>query len=794
VQLSPAFSDKEMLQNCDFVQLPGLDMNYVKGEDTKLPKDGGFHEIGRAISANLTMENSGTWYDLADGRKVWVLRVKTPGAIATTSEIFDFFIPAGAQFFIYDPAGQTRYGAYTVSDNGDFFGSDMVKGDEVVYEYVQPANVNGTPRMTIRDIFHLYRDVEFVSSSTKDFGTSASCEVNVRCSPVGDNWSNQRRGVAKIYVVVGSMAGYCSGTLINNVAQDCKKYFLTAYHCATGGTPNYAQWRFYFNWESATCTNPTTQPAYNMMTGSTLKSSGNITGGSDFLLLELTGTIQASWNLYMNGWNAGTSPSGPGVSIHHPDGDIKKISTYNTMSTSTWSGGASNAHWRVVWVSNSNGWGVTEGGSSGSPIFDNGGKVIGTLTGGGSYCTAQSQPDYYGKMSYHWTSNGTASSAQLKPWLDPASSGVTTLTGMNCPGTATLNADFSGSPTTVTIGQAVTFTNASSGNPTTYSWNFGSGASLATATTAGPHSVSYSTLGYKTVTLTVGDGSTTDTETKTNYINVVDQPTGCDTMHYPLTGTPTLYSSSTGGYVSGNNAYGDKAKADFFSGATTGWTISDAYIYFGVATGSSSQVPVKIWNDNGTGGAPNTVLGTVNVPISTIVSNVTAQTPTLVHFATPVVQDGTFFVGVTLPTTAGDTVAIVTNQDGDTSPGTAWEQWSDNVWYPYSSTSAWELNVQHAIWPILCNPTNVSVSAASSLISMYPNPAQDKLNFYFGSYQGNVEIVISDILGKEIMRQTLNVNNMNSSLIDISSLKTGVYIVNGIYGNNSFTDKLQIIK
>ncbi len=798
ILLSPGYADKEMIKSADFVLLPGLDETYIKAENEKLPKDGGFHEIGRSVPANLTMENSGSWFDLPDGRKVWILRLKTPGAIATTAEIFDLFIPAGAQFFIYDPAGQTRYGAYTVSDNGEFFGSDIIKGDEVVFEYVQPSNVKETARMNIKDIFHLYRDVEFIKS-TKDFGDSESCEVNVRCSPVGDNWTDERRGVARIYVINGTEAGWCSGTFINNTAQDCKKYFLTAYHCGlkTNGTfsPTYSQWRFYFNFESSTCTNPTSQPSYNMLTGATERAKASITGGSDFILCELSGTITAAMNLYMNGWNKATTPSVPGVSIHHPYGDIKKISTYNTLSTTTWSGGASNAHWRVVWVSNSNGWGVTEGGSSGAPLFDNGGKVIGTLTGGGSYCTAQSQPDAYGKFSYHWESNAGGTTTQLKTWLDPNTSGVATLTGMNCPGTATLTADFSGTPTTVTIGQTVTFTNASSGNPTTYSWNFGSGASPLTSTSAGPISVTYSTLGYKTVTLTVGDGTNTDGETKTNYINVTDIPTGCDTAHYPLAGTPTIYGSSNGGYVSGNNGYGDLAKADYFSGFTSGWTISEAFIYFGVATGSSSQVPVKIWNDNGTGGAPNTVLGTVNVPLSTIVSDVTAQQPTYVTFTTPVAIDGSFFVGVTLPTVAGDSVAIVTNTDGDTNPGTAWEQFDTGVWYAFSdATNSWGMNMQLAIWPLVCNPTNVSTSAANNHISMYPNPAYDDLNLYFGNYQGDVDIVIFDILGKEIMRYSGEVNNTSAMKIDISDLRSGIYMIKGVFGNNSFTDKLQILK
>ncbi len=80
-------------------------------------------------------------------------------------------------------------------------------------------------------------------------------------------------------------------------------------------------------------------------------------------------------------------------------------------------------------------------------------------------------------------------------------------------------ADFKAEPTTVIIDATTTFTDLSSGTVTSWAWDFGSGATPATATTAGPHTVTYSTAGKKTVTLTI-NGSVT--ETKTDYITVVD--------------------------------------------------------------------------------------------------------------------------------------------------------------------------------------------------------------------------------------------------------------------------------
>jgi hypothetical protein len=75
--------------------------------------------------------------------------------------------------------------------------------------------------------------------------------------------------------------------------------------------------------------------------------------------------------------------------------------------------------------------GVTEGGSSGSPIFSPSHQIIGTLTGGGSYCTTPTSPDYYGRMAKHWTGNfnPNPASEKLKVWLDPGNLGWLTMDG-----------------------------------------------------------------------------------------------------------------------------------------------------------------------------------------------------------------------------------------------------------------------------------------------------------------------------------------------------------------------------
>jgi hypothetical protein len=140
--------------------------------------------------------------------------------------------------------------------------------------------------------------------------------------------------------------------------------------------------------------------------------------------LILNPEISTTPNLFLNGWSIDTVAPSNGVCIHHQDGDIKKISTYKKPLVND------GTHWQVQWSETETNWGVTEGGSSGSPIFNQKRLIAGTLTGGMASCDAQSSYDYYGKMSYHWNKNGNSSATQLKSWLDPNNTGIQQLAGM----------------------------------------------------------------------------------------------------------------------------------------------------------------------------------------------------------------------------------------------------------------------------------------------------------------------------------------------------------------------------
>lgn len=596
------------------LKLPKLNLSQIQAEDITRDKQGLLYRIGVAQFTNITTENSGVWTNNTDGSRTWKLRVNSPDAEALSFLFETFKIYGGTTLKITDLNGKNVHNTLTSSDVEDHFRQNaaLCGGDDLVLILHEPAFTQPS-EILIDRVMHNYRSTGYAKK--EKINESETCEVNINCTPVGDTWQDEKRGVARIYVVETGSAGWCTGSLVNNTAQDCKPYFLTALHCGVStSAANMTQWKFYFRYESPNCTNPSTAGTLDdyFITGCVRKADSADNGGdsgSDFLLVQLgsaaneaatiTTLKSANFNAYWNGWNANTTATTGGTGIHHPAGDIKKISTFSGNTVSTQWGTATGSHWRVTWTANANGHGVTEGGSSGSPLFNNSqGYIIGTLTGGGSFCTALNSPDQYGKMSYHWTSNGTTQAKQLKPWLDPTNSGVLTLAGSANPCTPTTPvapvANFVANQTNVTPATTVSFTDQSTGVPTSWAWAISPAtgwtyAGGTTATSQNPQ-VTFNTIGQYTVTLTATNAQGSDAEVKTNYI-IVAAATGpctpsvsgtCDEyiQNVSLNTINNTTACTAGGYISYASTSTSLAKGTQYTVTVTpavGATIGQAY-------------------------------------------------------------------------------------------------------------------------------------------------------------------------------------------------------------------------
>lgn len=395
-------------------------------------------QFGELIPLEISPLSGGTVEALADGRKIWRLKLSLEGTQAISLYFTDFELPQGIEFYLYNPKGEQLLGAYTNANNSvsGRFSTSLIRSSSVILELNIPSSITLDDWFTISEISYIW-DLNPERAEVLGFGSSDFCEVNVKCSPEGDNWQDEKRGVVRIQVKSNGGLFWCTGTMVNNARYDNTPYLLTADHCSYkygdyASVEDLNDWIFYFNYESEECDNPSVEPELQSLIGCEKIAHGGFRGmtGSDFFLAKLNDEIPAEWNVYFNGWSAVDESSDQGVTIHHPDGDIKKISTYtDELTTVSWQGSGLPSHWKVVWVETETNWGVTEGGSSGAPIYDPEGHIIGTLTGGLASCWNQDDPDYYGKFSYHWESNGGHDTTRLKPWLDPDNKGILILDG-----------------------------------------------------------------------------------------------------------------------------------------------------------------------------------------------------------------------------------------------------------------------------------------------------------------------------------------------------------------------------
>jgi hypothetical protein len=400
------------------VTMPSFNVQEMLDEDRARLEAGikGPFRFGRNFDVYLTPQNSGVWKTLANGDKLWRLAISSPGAYSLNFIFNKYKLPEGAKLWLYNEDHSHVIGAFTHKNNQytEMFATDLIKGDKVIIEYYEPANVDFPGEIIISTVTHGYINT-FSDEFLRGFGNSGACNMNVAC-PDGAPWADQIRSVV---MLVSGGNGFCSGALINNTLNDGKPYILTANHCYS----NPSSWVFRFNWQSATCNNPSTSPSFQSLSGATLRARRT---PSDFCLVEINQPVPNSYNAYWSGWdNSGNIPTNT-VSIHHPSGDIKKISfDDNPAVITTAMGSETNGVWQVIWDRNT----TTEGGSSGSPLYDQNKRIIGQLWGGGASCTNLTSPDYYGRLSNSWNPSGSNSTNRLKDWLDPNNSGVTFIDG-----------------------------------------------------------------------------------------------------------------------------------------------------------------------------------------------------------------------------------------------------------------------------------------------------------------------------------------------------------------------------
>ncbi len=410
--------------------------NEVALNKAKTLQEQGVYRFAESIPVQITPQNHGTWETLPSGSSRWTLEVRSPGASSLNFGFSRYAMPEGGSLTIQKPGADPEFRSFTSADNeahGQLW-TPILRSESALISLELAQGTRESLVLELASVNHGFRHEKIGGD------ISGTCNIDVNCDDntlpgIGsmiDIYRNQIRSVGA-YTLNG--IDTCTGALINNTANDRRPFFLTAAHCEVTAE-NAASMVVFWNFQNSTCRPPGSLESGQIgngdlsqfNTGATFRAGNSAT---DFTLVELNDPIANDINAFYAGWNrTGANPESA-IGIHHPAVAEKRISfSFTKTQTTSQSGTTSPGDGRFVRVVS---WdqGTTEGGSSGSPLFDLSGNIIGQLFGGFAAC-GNTSSDWYGRISQSWTGGGT-SATRLSDWLDPTNSGVSILNGIGSP-------------------------------------------------------------------------------------------------------------------------------------------------------------------------------------------------------------------------------------------------------------------------------------------------------------------------------------------------------------------------
>src|SRR5690554_907113 len=420
----------------EVVKLKPLDLQLILEQDSINDLDKSMPwRYGIERSVVLNMEKNGLWTELPNGGKIWQAAIESPNALNLSVNFNEFHLPPGSRLQLYNADHSDITNTFTNRENRESnkLGTWFVQGDVVWLEYYQPPGSTANARLQINSVIHGYRMgmVNTMLFGEKGFNNSGDCNYDVNCS-IGADFDSKKDILKKAVALLNLGNGYlCSATLVNNTKADKTPYLLTANHCLENSNP--ALWSIRFNWISPNpvCGTGADSGQLNTnftMSGVEVKANNSLT---DFALVKINNPIPESWDVAFAGWdNSDVDPLFE-VGIHHPNGDIMKICRDDSGAqktkingTEVWLIGGGQLGWGDGWEI-----GTTEGGSSGSPLFNENGKIIGQLYAGNAACDnyeGNGEYDVYGRFAVSWNA-GNSPEERLKDWLDFANTGETSM-------------------------------------------------------------------------------------------------------------------------------------------------------------------------------------------------------------------------------------------------------------------------------------------------------------------------------------------------------------------------------
>lgn len=357
--------------------------------------------IGQLFGVELDINHNGTWTQLENGDSIWRMQINSHSGRYMMLILGEFYMPRGASMFVYSCDKKYVTGAFTDITNNSYnrLTTSPIKSNSIIIEYNKPYYVTERAKLKVERVGLIGESYE--KSIQTGFGQSGDCMINAMCPEYSD-WCDQRRSV--VYILRcdnGDTIRHCSGSLLTNERRDGKPFVLTGFHCLdldkSGGLSeteinNVHDWLFVFNYQSPNCSNPITEPSLQHSISGASYIKGHTM--ADYAILQLNQKPPKNYNAFYNGWtNDDDDITKTGKCIHHPAGDIKKISSWRKALD------LSNNYQSIRFTA-----GTAIEGSSGAPIFNDQGYVIGQFRKGKTNCSCDNPNviNDFGRLDASW--------------------------------------------------------------------------------------------------------------------------------------------------------------------------------------------------------------------------------------------------------------------------------------------------------------------------------------------------------------------------------------------------------
>lgn len=390
---TPISWSQNLTVNPDNQNLAQADVEALLGEDAAIDDDRSVpFRFAYAREVDWTPDNSGTWINLPNGDRLWLLGIEYEAAHSIAVTLENLQLPKGGKLYVYSDDRQDYLGPITDEDNrSGELGLPHIKGQKIFAEYYEPNEFRGQSMFRISHVAGSYRN------PTEDLNQSIACMDLITPGQVQPALRNATASVIRVLLDHGQR--YATGVLVNNSANDGTPYVLMSSNALIG---NPASFVFQFDVMGSGCLLSSGTCDLRTICGATVKMNDPNT---DATLLELSKQPRNDWQAFYAGWRLDDSPSDVYYCVQHANGLPQSLTTYSgsfmpVLHSGIWTQGLAQLQS-----------GQTATGSLGAPLFDHEGNLLGFFKGGSAHCGGNGGIDRFVLLGEIWNN--------VQSFLDP---------------------------------------------------------------------------------------------------------------------------------------------------------------------------------------------------------------------------------------------------------------------------------------------------------------------------------------------------------------------------------------